>query len=288
MNLVTNFYDTIYHKWEQSATHKMIGNILLITFFIGLIIAELELRGIVDTPFHVKNHYFAIELSFTVLLIFELLSIVFALPRSVSSSMGIQMEILSLILLRSAFKEFSHLAEPISWDGLQNSVYVMISDLFGGLIVFFLLTIYARIKRRIPLTHKEEDKQQYKRIKKYLALLLLIGFILIGAFDVYHLFNQGVYMKSFNYFYTLLIFIDILIVLIAMRYTSNYVVIFRYSVFALITVMIRLALTSPPFFKVGIALVAASTLLLTTWVCNYYLKMEDQVASIKTSQNNHE
>jgi hypothetical protein len=49
----------------------------------------------------------------------------------------------------------------------------------------------------------------------------------------------------FEEFYTMLVFSDILIVLISLRYSSNYIIAFRNSGFAVSTVLIRLALIAP-------------------------------------------
>jgi len=152
---------------------------------------------------------------------------------------------LSLILLRSAFKEFSHFEEPILWDTLSDPVFKMIADAFGAVFVFILTGIYYRILKKSKLTENKEDHEQFKAFKKLVALLLLVVFVLIGWRDVWQLFFEGVYHSSFNTFYTILIFCDIFIVLVAMRYTFDYFKIFRYSAFVLTTVFIRISLTAP-------------------------------------------
>ncbi|MGF1504137.1 MAG: hypothetical protein ACFB51_03220, partial [Anaerolineae bacterium] len=55
-------------------------------------------------------------------------------------------------------------------------------------------------------------------------------------------------------FFTVMIFSDILIVLISLRYSSTYHVAFRNSGFAVATVFIRLDLIAPPFIDVGLGL----------------------------------
>ena len=72
----------------------------------------------------------------------------------------------------------------------------------------------------------------------------------------------------FEIFYTLLIFADVLIVLISMRYSIAYPVVFRYFGFAVATVLIRLALTAPRFIDAGLGIVAALFAVGLTWVYN--------------------
>ena len=85
-------------------------------------------------------------------------------------------------------------------------------------------------------------------------------------------FQKGSYLSSFNTFYTVLIFSDLLIVLIAMRYTLEYPKIFRYSAFVLTTVLIRISLTAPPYINAGLGIIAALFLLAMTVAFNYSIK----------------
>jgi len=72
----------------------------------------------------------------------------------------------------------------------------------------------------------------------------------------------------FEVFYTVLIFADVLIVLISLRYSVAYPVVFRYFGFAVATVMIRLALTAPRVVDAGLGVVATLFAIALTWVYN--------------------
>lgn len=239
-------------------------------FFIGLVLAELARHHLLTEQLNhsIHNHFFAVELAFTLLLLTELVALIFIIPRSISIAVGKQFEILSLILLRSAFKEFSHFEEPVEWNNLSDPVFKMTADAFGAIIVFILIGIYYRILQRDRLTGNKEDHEQFKAFKKLIALFLLGIFLLIGWQDIWYLFFKGVYVSSFNTFYTVLIFCDILIVLIAMRYTFDYAKIFRYSSFVLTTVFIRISLTAPPFINAILGITAAVFVLLLTVAFN--------------------
>jgi hypothetical protein len=64
-------------------------------------------------------------------------------------------------------------------------------------------------------------------------------------------------MPFFNTFYTVLIFSDVLIVLISLRYSATYHVVFRNSGYAAATVMIRLALAGPRYLGTALGVAAA-------------------------------
>lgn len=61
----------------------------------------------------------------------------------------------------------------------------------------------------------------------------------------------------FEVFYTVLVFSDVLIVLISLRYSSDYRIVFRNSGSAAATILIRLALTAPPYVELLLGLGAA-------------------------------
>ena len=81
-------------------------------------------------------------------------------------AVGKQFEILSLILLRSAFKEFSHFEEPVQWNNLGDPVFKMTADAFGALIIFIMIGVYYHYLRRNRLTDSPKDHEQFKAFKK--------------------------------------------------------------------------------------------------------------------------
>jgi hypothetical protein len=106
--------------------------------------------------------------------------------------------------------------------------------------------------------------------------LLLVAFAAVGVNDLKILFSTGSYLHSFQTFYTVLIFSDIIIVLIALRYTLNYYRIFRYSAFVLATILIRISLSAETYYNVGIGVVACLFVLALTIAYNHFLKETPQ------------
>jgi len=270
--LTSRAFDFLEKLWNQHRTHTHISRLLVYAFIVGLLVAELAVRDWLPFPHTIHNHFFAVELAFTLLLLTELLALIFVIPDSVGVSVGKQLEILSLILIRSAFKEFSHFEEPVVWDNLDGPVLKMVADAFGSLAIFVIIGIYYKAKKRIKLTESEEENRQFKDFKKLVSFLLLSVFMVIGFFDVVSFYEKGSYLSSFNTFYTVLIFSDILIVLIAMRYTLEYPKIFRYSAFVLTTVLIRISLTAPPYINAALGIIASLFLLTITLAFNYFMK----------------
>jgi len=101
LNIGEKAFNFLKNLWESPQANKIISYFLVLTFVIGVIVSYLDRSNIIslgkwDENF--SNPFFAIEISFTLLLILELLSLIFVLPKSVAKSVGKQFELLSLIL----------------------------------------------------------------------------------------------------------------------------------------------------------------------------------------------
>lgn len=273
---VTNLiFENSKRYWENKKSLNIISVILVITFIVCSLLSVLVINNILslgnfDTNF--ENPFFSIEIVFTVLLIIELFGLIFALPKSVAKSVGKQFELLSLIFLRDAFKEFSHFGRNLEWLEIKDSFINMMIYGFGAIIVFSIIGLTNKIQKHIKLTSTEEEQIQFISLKKLLAICLLIAFTLVGFWDLKVLFETGLYLHSFQTFYTVLVFSDILIVLIALRFTINYYKIFRYSAFVLATILIRLALSLDAYYDVIVGVIASVFVLALTVAYNYFLK----------------
>ena len=275
LSIINRIFESLKQYWENKKSLHVISIVLVITFIVSTLISILVINdfislGSFDSSF--KNPFFSIEIVFTVLLIVELFGLIFVLPKSVANSVGKQFELLSLIFLRDAFKEFSHFGYNLEWMQIKESFINMMIYGFGAIIIFSIIGWNNKIQRHIKLTSTEEEQTQFIRFKKLLALALLVAFLAIGFWDLKVLFETGTYLHSFQGFYTVLIFSDILIVLIALRFTLNYYKIFRYSAFVLATILIRLSLSLYPFYDVIVGVIAALFVLALTITYNYFLK----------------
>lgn len=271
----TSVYEKLKLLWESKGSLKLISTVLVFTFIVCSLLSVLVLNdkinlGIFNTPF--KNPFFSIEIVFTMLLITELFGLIFILPKSVAKSVGKQFELLSLIFLRDGFKEFSHIHSDFSLTSIKEPLINMAFYGFGAIAIFTILGFTYKLQKHIRLTNTEDSQEQFVRLKKLLALFLLVAFAVVGFLDIHALVTTGKYLHSFKTFYTVLIFSDILIVLIALRYTLNYYKLFRYSAFVLATILIRIALSAPPFYDVMIGIIASLFILALTLTYNYFSK----------------
>lgn len=274
LNSSENLFDKLRAFWESHYATKIVSYTLVYVFILCSLLSYLDRNNLIslgsfDNAF--ANPFFSIEVSFTLLLILELLSLIFVLYKSVAKSVGKQLELLSLIFLRSGFKEFSHI-ENFKWTKMTESVYHMFAYAFGALFIFILLGFIEGLRKHDKISHVEDDQKEFIQVKKVLSLLLLVAFIIIGSLDIRTLITDGKYLHSFHSFYTVLIFSDIIIVLIALRYTLNYYKIFRYSAFVLATIFIRISLSLETYYNIIVGVVTAVFVLVLTISYNYFIK----------------
>lgn len=258
---LTFIFDPLHHFWEHERMHRRLALVLIGVFLAAMAGIELNRNGLLPAALAAQtptNHFHAVNLAFTLVLILEVVSLIFTLPCSFSKSVGKQFEILSLILLRDAFKELSHFAEPITVGEQLTPVYHILGYGFGALAVFALLGVYYRIqpvkKQDMGMPH---DLFRFVAAKKGIALVLLGTFVILGVNNLHNKITGLPHIDFFPVFYTLLIFTDILVVLISQCFRPSFHAVFRNSGYALSTLFIRLALASPPMYDVALGIVAA-------------------------------
>lgn len=257
----TYIFDPLHYYWEHERMHRKISVLLVLLFLGSLLVIELKRQGLLPHAIAdaiPRNHFFAIQAAFTVVLILEIISLIFTLPCSFSKSVGKQFEILSLILMRNAFKELSYLPEPITFAGNEEAILRILSDGFGALLVFALLGVYYRIQpQQHDDTGKPVDLFSFVAAKKGIALILLGIFLYMGATAIFMTLTGKEHPDFFHGFYTLLIITDILLVLLAQCFQPSFYAVFRNSGYALATLMIRLALAAPAYLNVLLGVAAA-------------------------------
>ena len=255
LDLVQQAYHPLHEFWESRRTNHFLSGLLVSVFVVCMVVALVNYLGWLPASGLLGRVHFlqAVEISFTLLLFFEMISLVFVIPQSIANSIGKQIEILSLVLLRSSFKEFSHYNFQLPLQSQLESVYKMVSDGIGALLVFLLLSTYYGVQRHRAIT-EEGDRQEFVALKQFIALLVLATLLVLSGHSLLLLLRSGVWVQSVDRFYLILIFADLLFMLVAFRYTLHYPDIFRYSAFVLVTVFIRFSLLAPVYYNALLSL----------------------------------
>ncbi|WP_310599168.1 hypothetical protein [Desulfobulbus sp.] len=265
---ITYIFDPLQNFYVHERLHRKISVALVFLFICSLAAIELNRRGLLPpglTEILPNNHFYAVHAAFTVILVLEVISLIFVLPCSFSRSLGKQFEILSLILIRNAFKELSYFSEPLGYEGNVDKILHILANGFGALLIFALLGVYYKIQKRSEEDSRQIDLYSFVASKKAISLLLLVSFVGMGCYSLYQTLLGIEHPDFLHGFYTQLILTDILIVLVSQCFHPSAKMIFRNSGYALSTLMIRIALVAPVYYNVllgGAAVVFAILLTL--------------------------
>jgi hypothetical protein len=248
MKRIANLSDRLEHYWHHVVMERYTGSLLVIIYLAVIVLVEFNRQGWLPGPISVRlpeTHFFAVEVAFTMLLVTEVVGLIFGLTRSFSRSMGIQLEILSLILLRDTFKKFTEFPEPLEWAPVQAKMIPMVSEAVAALLIFVIIGFYYRLQMSRPITQNDQEQEAFINSKKLIALGLIGSLFVIAGTDITRVMNGLPPYPFFDSFYTVLIFTDILMVLLSLRFSVRYAVTFRNFGYAAVTVFIRLALIAP-------------------------------------------
>ncbi len=280
--VIRTVYDTLEKIWAGPRGHRFASSVLVIFFIALLIMVELN-RFQIFPPVLAKliprNHLSAIQSTLTFLLIIEVMGLIFSLVESVTTSVGRQLEILSLILLRNVFKEISHYSEPLVWSQFTGHLGYLAATSFSALFIFGVLAIFYQIKKEEALSGYEEDKKQFILAKKAVAIGLLVFFHIILVKHFYLFVTGGQDIDPFEALYTLLIISDVLILFISMRYGHDFRIAFRNSGFAVVTVFIRISLIASPYYSALIGSGAAVFALGTLYVYSFSIRSREDTGA---------
>ncbi|NPA67428.1 MAG: hypothetical protein GXO50_02345 [Chlorobi bacterium] len=266
-------FDKISKNIESAKGFKIISSVLAFIFLLSLILAFINKTVYLPeniAAFLPDSYFFAVEITFKILLAVEIIEMVFILSHSVTDSVAKQFEILSLILLRQAFKEFTEIQTPFDIQNALQPLTYILSDIFGALAIFAGVLIFKKMQKHRSITANDEDTYKFTALKKLLALLMLVAFVIIGIYDLLLYINGADKFRFFTMFYELLIFTDILIVIISLRYSHLYCVVFRNTGFAVATVLIRFALSLPRYYDAATGVIAIIFVILITYVYNKF------------------
>ena len=198
---------------------------------------------------------------FSVILIAEVYLLVYYLPTSFARSLGKQVEIVALIEIRSVFKD---LDATSSWPWEATFFPHMLSALvLGGMLVLFY-HLLPRRKARI----EESELKQFVRFKTALAGLLALAFVVLSVYSLgtwlWEIVTTPDHLHSdlnhvfYNEFFTALILVDVLLLVVSFRYLDDFGMVLRNSGFIVATILLRRALGIEPWHALAYEITAAA------------------------------
>ena len=247
-SLSASLFDKFFSQKNRNFVEKLTIWLALFGFIIHLLIILLNNNDVINLNTEyplLTSPISAIYTPFSIILYYEVFLLVYYLPRSFTTSVLKQFEIISLILIRRIFYDIPKLEINTNWlkntDNLQ-----IVFDLTGILIIFFLIYLFSKIKQEIIPIKKSGSVETFIKSKKAVSLFLIPIMIYLFLSSIISLNSYSVTSfydineVFYNEFFSLLIIADVLILLLSFEYYSErYSQIMRNTGFIICTILIR-------------------------------------------------
>ena len=292
MNKILTFFDTLFEHIFSDKNQKKIERVTLWLSIIGFITHLLLIFSkrfeLFHTPFEARlldDPISAIYTPFSIILVYEIYLLIMYLPRSFTTAVSKQFEIISLILIRRIFGDIPKIELDVNW--IENTANrQLIYDLIGVLILYFL--IYQFNKHQNKITKKELSIRLKRFVSSKRAVSLILLPVLIFT-SIYTAFTwiSGLFLTSmedsvlpdinsvfYNEFFTILILADVFILLLSFQYTERYSQLIRNTGFVICTILIRLSFGTYGLTNI---LLIISSVLFGLLILRIYHKMESDL-----------
>ena len=263
------FFSLVFAPKIQKIIEKIILLLAALGFVIHLGLIFLKTQGVIFPAIYPElfnDPISAIYTPFSLILIYEIYLLLFYLPRSFTSCVSKQFEIISLIVIRKIFKDIPQMDLSGNWISSSHNLELIV-DLLGFLILFLLIFLFNRSKQKLP-KQPVDDSRLLKFIasKKVVSVMLfcVLGVMLLSTLGQWFIdvLNQHSVLNLdslfFNQFFTLLILADVVILLISFRYTEEYSKLIRNTGFIIATILIRLSFSAESYLAMVLILTGVS------------------------------
>tara|TARA_Y100001968_G_C19325174_1_gene701321 strand:+ start:42 stop:914 length:873 start_codon:yes stop_codon:yes gene_type:complete len=258
LNFGSNIFDRIFSEDNRKKIESFTIWSATIGFIIHLSLVLLNNYSIIDIgneSLLLTNPISAIYTPFSIILYYEIFLLIFYLPRSFTTSILKQFEIISLIVIRRIFYDIPKLdLETNNW--FENADNMQITyDLICILILFFLIYLFSYVKSNIDNKKGIKNIDKFIDSKKIISIVLIPVMIVLFCLGIYNWYSIGMnsnFASSFYYvnevfyntFFSILIIADVFILLLSFLYTERYSQIMRNTGFIICTILIRLSFSS--------------------------------------------
>ena len=266
--------NSLFNTVFAENVRKKVEHLILILAGFGFIIhllliflKELTLITVTDSNQELLNDPIsAIYTPFSLILVYEVYLLLFYLPRSFTSCISKQFEIISLIVIREIFKDIPLMDLNDELIFSEHNIELIV-DLLGFLLLFFLIYLFNKGTQKLNKKNITDTSLiRFISSKKIvsLSLLVVMSFMALNTifewiFNIYS--NQTITQIDdlfFNKFFTLLILADVIILLISFRYTEEYSKLIRNTGFIISTILIRLSFSSSGYLTMILILTGVS------------------------------
>ena len=142
--LLENLYQKLLSKKTKEGSERVILWIALVSFIIHLLIIGLihfNIITISEQSSLLRNPIAAIYTPFSFILVYEVYLLIYYLPKSTSTYISKQYEIIALIIIRRLFKDLSNLSLSPNWFNISNDLQFTY-DLVASILLFYFIYLF--------------------------------------------------------------------------------------------------------------------------------------------------
>jgi hypothetical protein len=249
-----NYFDKFFNAQNVRKVELLILRFAVLAFLIHLLIIFLG-----NNFFYFKNlqHSYlkAIYTPFSFILFYEVFLLVIIIPKSISEFVGKQFEVITLITLRGFFHDIADI-DLKHFININNPEFIsLLYDLLASLIMLSLTILYYKIYHNNRKAEIVNELNNFINIKKLVSLSMIVILLLLSMSSFYMWGREmldALKLKQ-NYpnpntvfyadFFSIMIFVDVLLLIISFIYHFSFFTIFRNASFIITTILIRISLT---------------------------------------------
>ena len=259
--LLEKLYQKLLSKKTKESSEHAILWIALASFIIHLIIIGLIHVNIISIhePSNIlKNPIAAIYTPFSFILVYEVYLLIYYLPKSTSTYILKQYEIIALITIRRLFKDLSDLSLSSNWFTIKNDLQFTY-DLVASVVLFYLIYLFHIQRSKVYRTIADRENHssslsKFINAKKRIATAL-VPILLVTAIYAFVNWSVSIFQPNetnaisfkninnifFEQFFTILIIADVILLLFSFFRTDEFHKVIRNSGFIISTILIRIS-----------------------------------------------
>ena len=250
-----NYFDKYFNAKNVRKVELLILRAAVFAFLFHLLIIFLG-----NNFLYFKNlqHSYlkAIYTPFSFILFYEVFLLVIIIPKSISEFVGKQFEVITLITLRGFFHDIADL-DLKNFININNPEFIsLLYDLLASLIMLSLTILYYKIYQNNRKSEVVNELNNFINIKKLVSLSMIIILLVLSISSLYQWGTEMLEALKLNKdypnpntvfyadFFSIMIFVDVLLLIISFIYHFSFFTIFRNASFIITTILIRMSLTT--------------------------------------------
>jgi hypothetical protein len=259
--LLEKLYQKLLSKKTKEKSERVILWIALVSFIIHLLMIGLIHFSIIkiNEPSNLlKNPIAAIYTPFSFILVYEVYLLIYYLPKSTSTYISKQYEIIALIIIRRLFKDLSDLSLSSNWFNIKNDLNFTY-DIIASVLLFYLIYLFRLQQNRVYKTFESSkipssSISKFIKAKKWIATALVPVLLIIAIYSflnwsigIFQPFkDNAISFKNINniffeQFFNILIIADVILLLFSFFHTDEFHKVIRNSGFIISTILIRIS-----------------------------------------------